>query len=296
MWFGAVGVRRAGDLGFLKTIVGQWETFGRLFDAGTGRLASQERFMAQVLFPLGVDETFQRLGRRGVAARVAAHGRRVLQLPAAHQRRQRLRDPAGGRPARARARRRLGRLGRLVPLPPLGGDDQLPGVARPACGRAARGVRQRLARGRVRRACRRDRGGCCGAPPTRASPRMRTSPAGASSTRARGSHDQLSAIFTGVADAAQTAAVFGWLDGADHDFWGGVPFRRANLSIPGGSGGRFVRPARRGRHARSLRAQQQRRGQGQPARLRTGPPCAAAGVRELQQERRRGRRPRRRLS
>ena len=57
MMWGAFGVRRAGVPAFAETMRAQWEDFGGLFDA-TGRLGSQERFMAQVLFPLGVDELF----------------------------------------------------------------------------------------------------------------------------------------------------------------------------------------------------------------------------------------------
>lgn len=57
MMWGAFGVRRAGVADYAETMRAQWEDFGGLFDA-TGRLAPPERFMAQVLFPLGVDELF----------------------------------------------------------------------------------------------------------------------------------------------------------------------------------------------------------------------------------------------
>jgi hypothetical protein len=58
MMWGAFGARRAGVPAFADTMRAQWERFGGLFDPATGRLTSQERFMAQVLFPLGVDELF----------------------------------------------------------------------------------------------------------------------------------------------------------------------------------------------------------------------------------------------
>ena len=235
MMFGAFGARRSGVPAFADTMRAQWEHFGRLFDPATGRLGSQERFMAQVFFPLGVDELFSFSGNAtwlaewlpiadasfAYLASVSNARGYIVPPPADLVGRAPGVDWVDWFPTRAagptftlqawhvRALRRVAAL-----------HDEFGSAARAAEYRARADAVVANAQQSV------EQGGYWNG----AYFITNTNVSGRPSDEGIWQDDNLNAIYIGIATPAQVATIYAWIDAAP-TFWEGVASRWGNLSI-----------------------------------------------------------------